>query len=414
MQTKEIHPPAGVPGDGFLSGAQSGEIELVAQVGGVVGLILPGAVVVFGGAGAFAQPVVADAQLDAGQVAVAVGADESARTVVAFAGERELIPEGRLPVARAVEKMLPDVAADLCARRIVLEGAQQRGKRRTRLFHRVAAPGEVAAGLDVVFDPAASPVQERLKHADGVGIAAVVVELARVVELVARRELSLCGELLFVDAQVARRVGGTQLAVGNGGVPVNDDARGGDRLMHRSRPAVIGAVADDPFAVVGEGGLAVRVERRVVAEHDDVGGGVEGAFELEQRAAVCFQKDVVRVEPHAVFHLRLGEGKIPRGGKVVGPREVIDLVGIPPRDLPGRVGGAGVHNDDLVRRVRRAFEAAGEDVLLVLDDHAQADGDHGTLLYRFCRPNGASEKCALPFKAGAKRPDRLLFNTRDI
>jgi hypothetical protein len=43
-----------------------------------------------------------------------------------------------------------------------------------------------------------------------------------------------------------------------------------------------------------------------------------------------------------------------------------------PGDLDGVVGRAGVHDDDFVDRLARAGQAAVEDRLLVLDDHAQA------------------------------------------
>src|SRR5439155_3101902 len=65
------------------------------------------------------------------------------------------------------------------------------------------------------------------------------------------------------------------------------------------------------------------------------------------------------------------EPVIAGGGEIVPPREVVQARAARGRDLPGAVGGAGVHDHDLVHQPFQGEEAAVEELLLVLDDEAR-------------------------------------------
>ena len=60
-----------------------------------------------------AQAAVADAQLDTGEVAIAVWGDKTAPAVVPGTGQGQGVPVGCLPVLLPLEKPEADVAADL-------------------------------------------------------------------------------------------------------------------------------------------------------------------------------------------------------------------------------------------------------------------------------------------------------------
>ena len=76
----------------------------------------------------------------------------------------------------------------------------------------------------------------------------------------------------------------------------------------------------------------------------------------------------------------MGEGLVPRGGKIVLPGEVKNLVGEAGGNLPGAVGRAGVYKNDLVHQVGHTLQTALQHILLVLYDHTQADAYHGQIL----------------------------------
>ncbi len=72
----------------------------------------------------------------------------------------------------------------------------------------------------------------------------------------------------------------------------------------------------------------------------------------------------------------MGKGLVAGGGKIVPPGKIIDFVGKAGGNLPGAVGGAGVHDDDFVHQIRRALQTARQYILFVFHDHTQADAYH--------------------------------------
>ena len=71
----------------------------------------------------------------------------------------------------------------------------------------------------------------------------------------------------------------------------------------------------------------------------------------------------------------LAAGEIERviagGGEIVPPPELVQARAARGRDLPGAVGGAGVHDHDLVHQPFQGAEAGVEELRLVLDDEAR-------------------------------------------
>ena len=68
---------------------------------------------------------VTDAQLDAGEVSVAVQGDEAAPLIVSGTGQGQRVPVGGLPVVLLLEKPAADLTADLGTGLVIGERAQQ-------------------------------------------------------------------------------------------------------------------------------------------------------------------------------------------------------------------------------------------------------------------------------------------------
>ena len=152
-----------------------------------------------------AQAAVADAQLDTGQIAVAIRGDEAAPAVVTGAGEGQSVPVGGLPVLLPLEKPEADVAADLGPRPVIGKGAKQRCQCCLVMAQLLMTVGAVAAGVDVVLHPSPALLQKPLKDSQRLLPAVVVVELPAVVELLAGLQFLSRVQLRLVDAQVPAR-----------------------------------------------------------------------------------------------------------------------------------------------------------------------------------------------------------------
>ena len=122
--------------------------------------------------------------------------------------------------------------------------------------------------------------------------------------------------------------------------------------------------------------MAAFVKAGVIRGHDHRDGGVQGLLQGEKGGPVLLQQYVVRVQPQAVVHRRMGEGFVSGGGKVVPPEKVDDPRGKVGGDFLCAVGGAGIHDDDFIRQTSGAFQAAFQHILLVFHDHAQTDAHH--------------------------------------
>ena len=91
-----------------------------------------------------------------------------------------------------------------------------------------------------------------------------------------------------------------------------------------------------------------------------------------QALAVALDEDLVRVQEHEPVARGGVEGDVAGVAERAGPLEVDELGAELERDLPRAVLRAGVDDDELVDGVADGGEAAREHLLLVLDDHAQA------------------------------------------
>ena len=72
----------------------------------------------------------------------------------------------------------------------------------------------------------------------------------------------------------------------------------------------------------------------------------------------------------------MGKGFVPGGGKVILPGKVKDLIGKVGGNLPGPIGGAGVHNDNLVHEASHTLQTALQHIFLILYNHTQTDAYH--------------------------------------
>ena len=96
------------------------------------------------------------------------------------------------------------------------------------------------------------------------------------------------------------------------------------------------------------------------------------AGQRAQALAVALDEDLVGVEEHEPVAGRGVEGDVAGVAEGAGPLEVDELRAELQRDLARAVGRAGVDDDELVDGVADGGEAAREHLLLVLDDHAEA------------------------------------------
>ena len=86
--------------------------------------------------------------------------------------------------------------------------------------------------------------------------------------------------------------------------------------------------------------------------------------------------DLVGICNINIIHSCLGKRKIPRGGKIVAPLKIIELVGISRGNLFRSVGRSGIYNDDLIRETLHTVQTAGEYPFFIFNNHTGADSDH--------------------------------------
>ena len=147
----------------------------------------------------------------------------------------------------------------------------------------------------------------------------------------------------------------------------------GDLLVDAALEAVLGAIAEDAHRVVRDRGAVLDVAG-VVGLGQEEGLAPGAAGERAQALGVLGHEHLVGVEVHDPVAGGGVEGCVAGRGEVAVPRVVQDARAVALGDLDGAVGRAGVDDDDLVDRVARGLQAAPDHRLLVLDDHAQAQG----------------------------------------
>ena len=153
-------------------------------------------------------------------------------------------------------------------------------------------------------------------------------------------------------------------------VCVNRSARNADRLVHRARPKKAPRTFYDAFAVVDERAAPFA---HAIEQHISVGGAVQSRFERQKRVSVRGQQHVVRVQPHDIIRRREGKRKISCRGKIVLPAVFGEYVRVLSRDLFGLIRRARIRDRDVVEYAFYAFEAAGEHLFFVFNDHAQSE-----------------------------------------
>ena len=280
--------------------------------------------------------------------------------------------------------MVPQRAAQLPAGRAEGEPPQQGGQGLRRPAQAAQALGQVEAGLLLVFHPAQAPVQKLPELPGGLLLPAVGGQLPGVVKLLPGQEGAFRFHV-FQNPQVPVRVPRACFFVGDRGVPVEDLPRRGDGLVDRALPDKARLPPQEPLPEVGEAGPARPVAPGVVGEHHHVRVRGQGRLQPEKPLPVLGEQYVVGVQPQAVVLGGLGKGEVPGGGKVVLPGEVVDQGRVPPRDLPGLVAAARIHDDHLLRQALYRLQAAGQGGFLVFYDHAQADGGHRRAPFRVCK-----------------------------
>ena len=110
--------------------------------------------------------------------------------------------------------------------------------------------------------------------------------------------------------------------------------------------------------------------------HDDVDVAGQRLLKLPEHLTVGRQQHVVGVQPQDIILCGPGKGRVARRRKVVVPRKIVNQTGVLCRNLLSLIGAAGVDDDDFIDNLLHAVQAARQNRLFILDNHAQADGDH--------------------------------------
>ena len=170
-------------------------------------------------------------------------------------------------------------------------------------------------------------------------------------------------------------------------------------LVDAALEAVLRAVAPHAQLEVAHG-RAGLVAAGVVGE-DDVERLTPGAAgQLAQLLGVLGHEVLVGVEVDDPVGGRGGMADVTGVGERAVPREVQDASAERLGDLDRTVGRAGVDDDDLVDGPADRLEAAGEHLLLVLDDHAQRERQPARQL-------GPCGDVACPHRERAQRDSQL-------
>lgn len=184
-----------------------------------------------------AQPVVADAELEIGDIAEGVLVDEPAALPAARTKRRLREPVNRGAVFRPPQEYVPQRTADVGARHVVEEALAKRTRFPGVVAGRAAAMRQQQAA-SIQFSRKPSPgAQKGQQHPLRIVVAAVVIQLAAVVEQLARGERLAVGDLLFVNTQIAVAVNGFDRFVGDGDLGVGDRSAVHDDLVHAPRPS---------------------------------------------------------------------------------------------------------------------------------------------------------------------------------
>ena len=140
--------------------------------------------------------------------------------------------------------MRSDVAAKLRARCIVFERTQQGAQRAGFIAELMQTGCELAARLNVIFYPALPAVQKSPENLRCLFVLSMPEKFTCIVKLFTRTEGLAARDQLFKDTQIAVRIAGAQLAVGNGDICMKDLSGGCYCFVNRARPGHAGAAPD--------------------------------------------------------------------------------------------------------------------------------------------------------------------------
>ena len=182
----------------------------------------------------------------------------------------------------------------------------------------------------------------------------MVVELPGIVKPLSRLRMEPCGPSRLKDAQIPVRVTGALLFVGHRYIGPDHLAKGRNHFMDRSHPHGPSRISDDALPIIRKRRIPGPVESGVILHHDHVHRGRERSLQVQKLFPVLHQQYIVGIQPHAVFHARLGESKVPRRREVVYPGKLAYPVRISRRDLTGGVGAPRIHHHNLVYQPRSA------------------------------------------------------------
>ena len=122
-----------------------------------------------------------------------------------------------------------------------------------------------------------------------------------------------------------------------------------------------------PAAAVGAGiaGASDDVARRLVR--------VETLQQGDELPPLLRLDHIIGIEPEGIIAGRVRERRVAGGGEVVDPGEIEDLRPELPGDLARAIDAAGIDDDDLIEDPAHRLQAVRQVLLLVADDHRQAD-----------------------------------------
>ena len=230
------------------------------------------------------------------------------------------------------------------------------------------------ACTDVVRCPAPALLQKLFQHRQCRPIGSVVAKLPCIIVLLPRRK-SFAGQQQFlINVQIPVRVAGVQFPVGHCRIAVADTAGGHHGFMYGSGETIAAAPPENPFPPGDHLGRSGSVKAEPVREKYHV--CFRSLQDFSQLFVVFPLDDIVRVQPQPVISYGLGNGVVPCRGKIVAPRKIINFGGIFRSHCLGVVGGAGVHQNDLIYQICHRIQTPPQHRFFISHDHAKTDQRH--------------------------------------
>ena len=294
-----------------------------------------GAFVVFEGFLQVAEPVVADAEPNAGNEGAAIGGRKGVIRRGLIDGEFK--PKDSLFPIFFFDVEQADVATNFWARRSEVKAFEQGSDLCGAVSDLAVAKSEGAASADFIFDPAVAE-QKIFEHGGGGIVQPAVGQLPSEIIFLPFVRHRTVGEGMGEDKQVSAApiVVAAQVCYGDivfFGIGIDTDG-----FMDGAFPEEMGGASEDAFAVEEGCDVPVFVEGGIVAEEIGVDGVIQRSFQADKFLLIVGGDDIVGIQPEDIIARRQRKGIIASGGEVEVPSVVKDFSAAAFRDADSIIG----------------------------------------------------------------------------